>query len=547
MLMLVILIGVMLGALLVPLIVSQNRSTRFDTTRVDALQAAQAGIDNVLGQIRADKIGDSGLLPCALTASGNPIVGEVNPGGAAQYSVYLDYYTGGTATKPTGLMSICVPGHGPFDGVNTVTPTFAVLTSTGTDGTTGNGATSGRTLTTTYTFQTSNANISGGTIRVYPASHVNLAGDLVNDETTNWCLDVGSATPAAGTVVGLQQCSTTVPLAPQQKFGYRHDLTLQLISSVGSVVNGVTYTNGLCIDVQNRNTFGTAPLSGTSIVLAQCAQVDSPVWSQQWSIDRYRSIQASTSTSANPPGTLANLCMTVDLVTTGPYPVHGPDAAVSVRTCDQSLTSASDGWIPSPAIGAGAAVDPDSDQWINFDQFGRCLDVPNNDTTPLYITAPGCRQNPYGSAPEYVNQLFVYNTAAYPKTMSITFGGISYCLYSQDKLAPTYPDDTDVLDHRVLLTPCAGHTTTTTIKAAALQWTRTTPTTDPALPFSSQFRLVDNVGQCMSLANVIVPGDTHDYDVWQKAVTVTCDLSPVQQWNASTNPSGTSIGNTTEK
>ena len=46
----------------------------------------------------------------------------------------------------------------------------------------------------------------------------------------------------------------------KQKFAYRSDLTIQLASSVGSVVGGVTYANGLCIDAQTLNTGGTAPL-----------------------------------------------------------------------------------------------------------------------------------------------------------------------------------------------------------------------------------------------------------------------------------------------
>ena len=534
MLMLVILVGMMVGGLLVPLIITQHRATRFDTSRVHSLDAAQAGIDAALGQIRAalatDGTGDSSLLPCATTASHHPITGLANSDGRAAYSVYIDYYTGGTAAAPTGLMPICAKGHGPYDGASTVTPTFAVLTSKGTDGPAANGSSIGRTLVSTYVFETSNANISGGTIRIYSADH----------DTTNWCLDVGGAYPAAGTVVRLLQCSTSVPVAPQQKFGYRSDLTIQLTSSVGSVVGGVTYTNGLCIEPQSLNIGATAPLLGTPLVLKQCKTVGSPAWSQQLSVDRHRSIQASTSTSATTDN-LSNLCLTVDLVSSGGNLIHGVDNAVTLQTCDGNLTSPTDAWVPSPAIGAGAAVKTDSLQWINFYQFGRCLNATNNDPDAMYMTAPGCRQNPYRNAAEYVNQKITYN-ATTDKRLYWTLNGTNYCLYSLAR-----PTSANILDHRVLMTACSTHTGVST---AQMQWTRTTPTTDPTLPYTHQYRFQDSSGQCMSLADLpAISGDPygHQYDVWQKAVTVTCDYSPLQQWNASVNPSGSSLQNTTEK
>jgi type II secretory pathway pseudopilin PulG len=267
MLMLVMLVGVMLGALLVPMLITQNRSSRFDMSRVHALDAAQAGMDAALGQIRAalasDGSGDSARLPCAsqkTTPPTPPITGHPNSDGPdgygrAAYSVYIDYYTGGTAALPTGLMKICAPGYGPYDGNNTVTPTFARLTSTGTDGPSTRGSSAGRTLMGTYVFETSNANISGGTIRSYPA----------DKDTTNWCLDVGAAIPSVGTPVTLQQCSTSVPIAPQQKFAYRSDLTIQLTSSAVPSAARRGLSNGASISTgPSRRRRRPAPIPGPS-------------------------------------------------------------------------------------------------------------------------------------------------------------------------------------------------------------------------------------------------------------------------------------------
>ena len=546
MVMLVMLVGVTIGGLLVPMIVSQNRSTRFDNSRVISLGAAQAGIDAVVGRIRAavaaNGSGDSSLLPCATHTPDQPITGDANSTGPAAYQVYIDYYSSGTVTEPTGPM-ICAPGHGTFDPKSgRVTPSFAFLTSTGTDGPAVNGSSAGRILTTTYVFQTSNANISGGTIRVFSA----------DNDTTNWCLDAGSATPSVGTALALRQCSTSVPLAPQQTFAYRNDLTIQLVSSVGSTVGGVTYANGLCFDAQNVTS--TEPQENTLLVLKQCATVGSPIWSQQWSIDQHRSVQAPQKTSVA-TGTLSGLCLTVTLVTSGGKTVHAADSSVTLSDCTGTLTSPTDAWIPSPAIGAGAAVNANSGQWINFAQFGRCLNATANDVDAPYLTAPGCRQNPNSDADEYANQKITYD----PATKQLYFtpngpGTTKYCLYSLNK-----PNSTSLIDKRVVMTPCSTHPGVST---AQMQWTRTTPATDPSLPFSHQYRFQDLNQKCLSLADVpqMVPPPPSsdpgysfwtslwdDYKVWQKAVTVTCDYTTLQQWNASAIPSGSSLENTTEK
>ena len=55
-LLMVVLVGLMLSALLVPMIITQSRNTRFDSTRLQALNAAQSGIDVTLGAIRASVV-----------------------------------------------------------------------------------------------------------------------------------------------------------------------------------------------------------------------------------------------------------------------------------------------------------------------------------------------------------------------------------------------------------------------------------------------------------------------------------------------------------
>ena len=54
-----VLVAGMLGALILPVVLAQNRSTRFDMTRVHALHAAQAGVDVAVGKIRASTTPDA--------------------------------------------------------------------------------------------------------------------------------------------------------------------------------------------------------------------------------------------------------------------------------------------------------------------------------------------------------------------------------------------------------------------------------------------------------------------------------------------------------
>ena len=167
MLLMVMIVGMVLGALLVPMIITQDRTTRFDTTRVHALGAAHAGLDLALGQIRAavdsGGIGDSSKLPCG------PLSGTVNSIGLAAYTVAIDYYTDDPVANPSTPKMICTTDNGTYDSASGVlTPSFARLTSTGTDGPATNGGTAGRTLLSTYVFKTSNTNISGGTSGSFP-------------------------------------------------------------------------------------------------------------------------------------------------------------------------------------------------------------------------------------------------------------------------------------------------------------------------------------------------------------------------------------------
>jgi ricin-type beta-trefoil lectin protein len=467
--------GLAIGALLVPMVISQARSTRLDTSRVHAIDAAQAGIDAMLGQIRAakstDNVGRSSLLPC------NPTSGVVNGTDDASYTVSIKYYMADpVATRDTVPMR-CVPGYGTYDPVtDNFTPKFARITSTGTDGTARNGGTAGRTLTTTYIFRTTNSNIPGGRIRIYP-----LAGSSL-------CMDGTSATPAAGAILRLQTC--TDPLAAQQVFAYRSDLTIQLLSSITD-----TYKAGLCLDE------GTAPTAGRNITLTECKAADSTtLWTQQWSFNDDGHLESAKATSAA-DGVLSTMCLNVASQNAG--------LNVTLESCSGSTGSTSQAWIPAPSVGAGGAKPP---QLINYYEFGRCLDVTNQDVNQNHLIDFPCKQNPYPAAVRW-NQKFV------------TPGIAANASSATGQITTPAPTGTNCLTSPgtagglVVVDPCNG--------SSSQVWT--VYDGDSSLSYATKFTIVDSGGRCLGLT------DPAAGDAWSSIDVEPCNGATEHKWNATAN------------
>lgn len=479
-LMMVMLVGLMLSSLLVPMIITQDRTTRFDTTRVQALDAAQAGIDVTLGLIRASTtggIGDSAKLPCG------PQSGVVNSTGAAAYSTVVEYFTfdPGSEPYPSAKAMRCITGYGTFDTTTSITtPVYARFTSNGTVGAPVNGSTAGRTLTSTYAFRYSNVGLTGGQVAVYPNGSASL------------CMDVGSPTAPAGTAVQLQACSATTPAAPQQVFTYRPDLTLQLLSSITAAV-----PQGLCLKAAH-----TPAVSGDSIVLSPCGPLGSPApYTQQWSFNdsgKYQAAQSDSSTTGNLP----DLCMTASAQTTG--------QPVILSACGSAVS-----WVPSPSIGPGAAGSSqrgaNAAQWVNYKEFGRCIDVTNQDPNIPYLIDYPCKQNPYPAAVRW-NQLF--SAPAIPTAQSSVTGqivtnntanGQQYCLTSPGT--------------------SGGYVTIKTCSGSAAQ-TWTIYDGDNSLNYSTKYTVVSG-SLCLGLS----PTGT-DGGPWSVIDVETCNGSTQQKWNA---------------
>jgi hypothetical protein len=497
-LLMVVVVGLALSALLVPMVISQNRSTRFDNTRVQSLGAAQAGIDVALGLIRGANTldakgisyGDSTKLPCG------PLSGIATGPGAAAYSVKIEYFTFDPVREPdsTTRSMNCVAGYGVYDPTAAVyTPSFARITSTGTVGAAANGSSSGRTLVTTYVFRTTKTTIVGGTIQISPTNSAVL------------CMDVGSATAPAATAVVLRTCSNSSPPIAQQSFAYRTDLTLQLMSSVTS-----TNPNGLCLTPS-----ATPPAATNTVQLGQCGALGQPLYQQQWSYSDAGKYQASAATS-KADGGLPDLC------------ISASGQAVGVPLMLMACGSASQ-WIPAPAVGPGGAALP---QWVNNAEVGRCLDVTNGDVNSTYLIDYPCKQNPNPNAVSWIQKFTAPPVVAGQTSVvgqiytTVTAGGSKYCLTSPGvnlgrvTLGPTGTGGVQ---------PCGS-------AGAAQTWTIYGG--DKSLAQANKYTVVDNTGLCLGLDT---PGG------WSVIDVETCTGAADQKWNVGPNVTTPTLQNTREK
>jgi Tfp pilus assembly protein PilX len=511
-----VLVAGMLGALILPVVLAQNRSTRFDMTRVHALHAAQAGVDVAVGKIRASTtpdadgniFGDPAVLPCYTKDKDAPLTGTANGTGDGSYSVTVAYW----AATPSagGTPMLCSQGFGTYDpSTQTATPRYAVITSVGKDGVVDSGS-RGRTLVSTYVLQTDDTNIPGGQIRIYP-----------DGSGSSWCMDAGAALPAAGTPVKLALCSTSKPPAAAQVFAYRLDLSIQLVSSVTKAL-----PNGLCLD-----TDPTAHAGYDSIVLKTCGIVNpakctnlsqcSP-YNQQWSVDDNAHLRGAVSDKSTTDG----YCINAGSQAAG--------VALNLLGCAGSTQDTKQTWVPAPTAGAGMAGAGNS-QLVNYRQFANCLDVTGQDPNAAYLILYTCKQNPNPANVAWNQKLAPYpSLVAAPSKLRMlrtTTNGTTYCL--------TSPLSTG--GYVRVTTPCPTGVTATSPYAWTMYQTQS-DTSGTDLPYAQKFTIVDGNGLCLSTG----PNSDLYISQYLKAVVATCDGSTGQKWNANASLDASRIINTHE-
>jgi hypothetical protein len=288
----------------------------------------------------------------------------------------------------------------------------------------------------------------------------------------------------------------------QQVLAYRSDLTLQLLSSVTG-----TYPQGLCLDT------ASPPTAGQAVVLGACAPLGAPPYTQQWSFNDNGGYTASLSTSAS-NGVLSSQCLSVSSQNAG--------VQVTLAYCSAGgTTSPTQAWIPAPTVGAGAAQAP---QLINYYEFGRCVDVTDQNVFAGHLIDFPCKQNPFPGAVAW-NQKFTTPAIAAGATSGTgqiytipTYGtgaGTRYCLTSPGS-AGGY----------ATVVPCSG-------TDPRQVWTVHNGISPQA--YSAKFTIVDNGARCLGLTTA-VPGE-----VWSAIQVDVCTGETAQKWNATTNLSTSAL------
>ena len=182
--------------------------------------------------------------------------------------------------------------------------------------------------------------------------------------------------------------------------------------------------------------------------------------------------------------------------------------------------SATQAWIPAPSVGAGAAAPP---QWINYYEFGRCLDVWQQNVNSTHLVDYPCKQNPYTPAVTW-NQKFTtpsipVGAARVTGQIYTTVSGLNYCLTSPGA------------DGGLVTVKLCGAV------GAIQSWT--IYNNDDSLPYATKFTIVDGTGRCLSL------GPPVNGEPWSAIDVEKCVGGGAQKWNAA--PTTQTILNTSEK
>jgi Tfp pilus assembly protein PilX len=501
---LVMLVSSALSLVLLEGAVSLSKQTQANNKRVTSLTAAQAGLDAALAQVRdaTDPLtgeGDVNKIPCTVAAG---TVGGVTSAGApvsnsGSYTVSVSYYS----QDPTGQSAAwrgdsskqinCPSGNHP-DQV----PAYALVSATGLSA-----AGKPRTIESTYIFKTSNKNIAGGLL------HVEGGGE---GSVPDLCPDAGSAHPAIGDVVKMATCNTS---SSAQRWAYQKDLSFLLTSTSEDATP-------MCMSAA-----GSPASNGTVLKIDACTgqpNGSSVTLQQQFSYDdngRFENSKVNSSGSR----TLAGTCMNV----------------TSANTIGSTLTIGSCGqvWRPEAAVGAGMSGDGvnvgvNTQQLVNFSEFGRCLDATGQNPDADYMIAYPCKQSPSPSEITW-NQKYSFNSSTGSISTYDTSNSTTYCLTS-----PMSAElDVTVVGPFVTLKKCVSPLTTN------MKWTEIG--NDPTKPYEDQYTIRDasNPNLCLGVGQ---PGGgtrtASGLGEWSTPYVQVCDGSAGQKWNA---PPNTGTGSVT--
>lgn len=160
-------------------------------------------------------------------------------------------------------------------------------------------------------------------------------------------------------------------------------------------------------------------------------------------------------------------------------------------------------WVPDKTVGAGAAG-PAMQQLVNYDQYGRCLDVTYTNVNSEWLIAYPCKQDP--SSPVEWNQRWVWDGSGTRQLQTVPWG-TAYCLTTAGS---------------------EGGLVTVTVCSSAREDQRWMVNGDTGNR-STSYTIVDSSGRCLDLGPVQGTGSV---STWSSIVTDTCRGTYAQKWNA---------------
>jgi Tfp pilus assembly protein PilX len=493
---------VALGAIIV-----QVSPTQFQRKSNETLNAAETGLNSAASAIRnatyvesGTTYGDRSQLPCWAGYTGQ--VGDPS-GVSLTYTVTIQYFstdpTNSTAAWRTANALLCVSGIG-----TQTTPSYAFITSAGSGPALPNEPASvgNRTLQSVYTLSTTNPNLPGG---------------LIKD--SNGLCYTGSA--VVGTVLTLATCLSG---SDNQMWAYSTNYLLVLTSTRAS--DG---TGGICLSATPAN----ASVTSVNAVMKACNIGD---YTQKWGVNGSDPIHFFGHLTA---AYGKSWCL-------GPV---SPGTTGGVLAADSGTCgTANRGAYPAAAVGAGAAgtttktvpeVDGVALQWVNYQEFGRCIDITGWSLTAASHIIYPCKQDPMAgsvaAASPGWNEVFTWNSSTryfYANAAGST--GVpsdpsnpAYCMKSPNTNG----------GYVGFSNKCSTITAST---SAAYTWTMNRDTGVSA----TSYTIVDSYGRCLS--NGPKNPSLGAASSYSSVITTTCNGSTGQKWNAPASLGSATLGNTLE-
>ncbi|MEJ5944661.1 hypothetical protein WDZ17_05055 [Pseudokineococcus basanitobsidens] len=496
-LMLIMVVGT-LSVLVLGTLVSQVRPASLVQKTTRTVFAAETGSQVALGEMRTnlaaadsngDVYGDPTKLPCTLSGP----VGESSA--QLTYAVTVQYFAADPSALSSAQRSSAAMTCGTSGGRGVTTaPAYAVISSKGFDaGVPGLATTSGdRTLETQYAFQVTNKNVPGGLFRT---------------SDTGFCLEAESAQAGSG-VRYRSDCSSR---NARMLWVHAKQSYIQLASTIGT-------STPLCLQGP------TGPSGGQELVRLQACAVTGPQLFSYKGSFRYQAQNDSNTgvgTRCLWSGSQSAALENARLRSSADGCVRSGDDSYLVRPYWS--------WNPEPAVGAGSASQPSSLQLVNYAEFGRCLEVTQENLWADRMGIGPCKQAVPGNGNRW-NQVWARSEPA-DGTSSVT-------------TALSVNNPYDAYDKRCLQTPGAGASPAYPVLAYCSSgepdqvFTRTTATSS----YTTSYLLVDRYGRCLGGGPTYFP----DGSALTSVVAEPCDGSLDQKWNAPPNTTPAGQSNTHE-